>query len=66
MARNAIETADIISGASQWLVCKPFGDIPSICPRANTPILVFLWYALFVNKYIITLFFENIDNFNSI
>ena len=25
-----------------WLVCKPFGDIHvhSICPQANTPILV--------------------------
>ena len=28
-------------GASQWPVCKPFGDIHSICPWANnTPILV--------------------------
>ena len=23
-----------------WLACKPFGDIHSICPHANTPILV--------------------------
>ena len=23
-----------------WLACKPFGDIHSICPQANTPILV--------------------------
>ena len=27
-------------GASQWPACKPFGDIHSICPWANTPILV--------------------------
>ena len=24
-----------------WLAYKPFGDIHSICPWANTPILVF-------------------------
>ena len=24
------------------LACKPFGDIHSICPQANTPILVLL------------------------
>ena len=29
-------------GASQWPVCKPFGDIHSICPWANTPILVLI------------------------
>ena len=23
-----------------WLACIPFGDIHSICPQANTPILV--------------------------
>ena len=23
-----------------WIACKPFGDIHSICPQANTPILV--------------------------
>ena len=28
-------------GASQWPACKPFGDIHSICPWANTPILVY-------------------------
>ena len=28
-----------------WLACKPFGDIHSICPWANTPILVHLLYA---------------------
>ena len=28
MARNAIETTDIIPAASQWPACKPFGDIP--------------------------------------
>ena len=33
-------TADIIPGASQWPACKSFVDIPSICPQANTPILV--------------------------
>ena len=27
-------------GASQWPACKPFGDIHSICPWANTTILV--------------------------
>ena len=27
-------------GGSQWPACKPFGDIHSICPWANTPILV--------------------------
>ena len=27
-------------GASQWPACKPFGDIHSICPWANVPILV--------------------------
>ena len=24
-----------------WLACKPFGDIHSICPQVNTPILVY-------------------------
>ena len=33
-------------GASQWPVCKPFGDIHSICPWANTPILVCIWDAI--------------------
>ena len=33
-------------GASQWPACKPFGDIHSICPWANTPILVYLWFHL--------------------
>ena len=41
-------------GASQWPGCKPFGDIHSICPWANTPILVFfkklLWiYRIFLH-----------------
>ena len=50
MARNAIKIHFWSSkiggggggcgGASQWPVCKPFGDIHSICPWANTPILV--------------------------
>ena len=26
-----------------WLACKPFGDMHSICPQANTPILVLWW-----------------------
>ena len=30
----------MIPGASQWPACKPFVDIHSICPWANTPILV--------------------------
>ena len=37
---------------SQWPGCKPIGDIHSICPWANTPILVFIrfWYlwSLFI------------------
>ena len=28
--------------AWQWPACKPFGDITSICPRANTQILVLI------------------------
>ena len=42
MARNAIEIHFRSSkmGASQWPSCKPFGDIHSICPWANTPIIV--------------------------
>ena len=37
-------------GASQWPACKPFGDIHSICPWANTPILVFLlfWHGAYL------------------
>ena len=27
-----------------WLAYKPFGDIHSICPWANTPILVIPWF----------------------
>ena len=27
-------------GTSQWPACKPFGNIHSICPCANTPIVV--------------------------
>ena len=27
-------------GASQWPACKPFGDMHSICPWSNTPVLV--------------------------
>ena len=46
MARSAIEIHFRSSkigggGASQWPACQPFGDIHSICPWANTPILVF-------------------------
>ena len=33
--------SDIIPGESQWPASKPFGDIPSICPQPNTPILVY-------------------------
>ena len=29
-------------GSSQWPACKTFGDIHSICPWANTPILVII------------------------
>ena len=39
-----------------WLACKPFGDIHSICPQANTPILVvlmflniFMYYFVFID-----------------
>ena len=49
MARNAIESdfghpkwVGGGGGASQWPACKPFGDIHSICPWANTPILVII------------------------
>ena len=51
MVRNAIES-DFWSpkmgggGASKWPACKPFGDIHSICPWANAPILVRLWFCL--------------------
>ena len=39
-------------GASQWPACKPFGYIHSICPWANTPILVILWnHALYEIDY---------------
>ena len=45
MARNAIKihfrSSKMGGGASQWPACKPFGDIHSICPWANTPILVY-------------------------
>ena len=34
--------------ASQWPTCKPLGVIYSICPWANTPILVFLNYFTFL------------------
>ena len=54
-------------GASQWPACKPFGDIHSICPWANTPILamfVFVChlrnnnhYSMFQCKYKSTLLF---------
>ena len=46
VARNAIEIHFRSSkigwggGASQWSACKPFGDIHSIWPWADTPILV--------------------------
>ena len=33
-------------GASQWPACKPFGDIHSICPWANTQILVYIMYQI--------------------
>ena len=32
-------------GASQWPACKLFGDIHSICPWANTPIIVYNWLS---------------------
>ena len=28
-----------------WLACKPFGDIHNICPQANTPILVLIYFC---------------------
>ena len=37
-------------GASQWPACKPFGDIHSICPWANTPILVCKYFSTWVYK----------------
>ena len=37
-AKNAIES----DFRSSKMTCKPFGDIHSICPWANTPILVTL------------------------
>ena len=45
MARSAIEihfrsSKMMGGGTSQWPACKPFGDIHSIGPWANTPILV--------------------------
>ena len=51
MARNVIESdfwSSKMGGgaASQWPVCKPFVDIHSICPWANTQILVILWLWL--------------------
>ena len=53
-------------GASQWPACKPFGDIHSICPWENTPILVQIWSwsANFMQNYamhkLIYLFFYKI------
>ena len=37
-------------GASQWPACKPFGDIHSVCPWANTPILVFIYSQCIMNE----------------
>ena len=57
MATNAIESyfwsSKMGGGASQWLACKPFGDIHSICPWANTPILVIIMF-LFVFSHFLT------------
>ena len=67
-------TAEIIQGASQWPACKPFGDIPSIFPQANTPILVICDFAngivilsivMYVNRILLSLvFFALIESNN--
>ena len=35
-------------GPSQWPACMPFGDIHSICPWANAPILVYAVFILYL------------------
>ena len=43
MSRNVI-------GHPKWPGCKLFGDIHSICPWANTPILVIWWVIVFTSE----------------
>ena len=71
MVRNEIESDFRSSkmgvgggGESEWPACKPFGDIHSSWPWANTPILV-IWFICFMPNLIIRCSIYEVQLFES-
>ena len=55
MARNGIkihfQSSKMGGGSQSWPACKPFGDIHSICPWANTPIIVVIVIIIIIGVF---------------